>query len=531
MQDPPVTPPVELLRLNGWILVLGTFGLVALGINLLLPIPDIDDFGPLALMCVMIERHGLRYCVNDNWGFALVLLCFALTKVTGGLLSAQRMIGAAAGLASVVGAELVMRDVVGLRSRRVRLLALLALIVNGWMLELLVSVHLDVVPAALALWSFWLIGKSKMRWHFLGGALVAMGYWFRFHVIALAVFYPLLVLQSGPKRRGNSLAAAAGVALSVAISCCVCYAATGALMVSNQTAIIAANIPSFNWSTDYQLALQKETLGSVVWQVNWLKVTVGRMLEALDRPAFALLIFILLLEAGAAYRHRNMSDARRNEVRHDSGLRQALLIGIAVLAAFAPLLLIRGLTLRFEATISLLLLPVCAAFGLKHRGFHAGILAACLLLCIGGVPGRLYDYYRLAARMRQLDAAVSKAISDDVLRNHPEQVLCMIDNFGNRHNPWWLWNPLMGGGWPMRTSWLRTEFGILRPADAGRLHHPGTYRYVVFERAAENGLTFAPEVSISPLGQTAMLATFPLEAGVPAHIHPLPSTGAPQRSR
>ena len=63
--------------------------------------------------------------------------------------------------------------------------------------------------------------------------------------------------------------------------------------------------------------------------------------------------------------------------------------------------------------------------------------------------------------------------------NSPEKVLDGLTDYPNRHNRYWLWNPVVFGGWPARWEPFRKEFGVVDltgPQTNGELRN---FEYVV----------------------------------------------------
>ena len=111
-------------------------GLIA--VNCFLPFPDIVDFFGLGELCLLMDAD-IKYCVNNNWGFAHPLSCWLLTKITGDLLISQRILNS---LFIMISATLLVRIV---RYSRVRLSkasagCLLLFVSSPWAAEAAVSV-------------------------------------------------------------------------------------------------------------------------------------------------------------------------------------------------------------------------------------------------------------------------------------------------------------------------------------------------------------------------------------------------------
>jgi len=71
-------------------------------VNWILPEPDSVDFRTLNRVSLLMDQRGWEHCVNHNWGFARPLATTLVTRFTGDLLTAQRLVSAAFALWALI---------------------------------------------------------------------------------------------------------------------------------------------------------------------------------------------------------------------------------------------------------------------------------------------------------------------------------------------------------------------------------------------------------------------------------------------
>ncbi len=207
--------PQPLRRLD-WALLWLLFGAVVLAYNWVAPLPrSMDDFG-LGQICELMERRGWTYCVNQNWGFALPLSSYWLTQLTGDLLVSQRIICAAAAGVSLVLVDQIMASLLGVTSRRLRFASIALMLCSPWMLDSLTSTHMDIVSICFVLCGIRCLLVRQPAMHLVGGFVVAMSCWFRFHYLLYVLLYvPLtMVCRLGQQPVRRALWVIAGIVLA-----------------------------------------------------------------------------------------------------------------------------------------------------------------------------------------------------------------------------------------------------------------------------------------------------------------------------
>lgn len=466
--DSGASPQFEPMPAWAWAVVLGSFCFLVALLNLLLPYPDIQDFGGLGRLCLLIERRGLEFCFNRNWGFAHPLANYLLTRATGDLLVSQRLLAAAGAVVAILAADLLMRRLLELRDYRLRVAFLLGMIFSPWMVESLVSVHLDIIPIALVLAALGLLARGDCRGYLFGGLLAGMGYWFRFHYLGYSLLYVLLIPVLRGRRAGKREVAAAvgGVGISVVGPSLICLAFHGVPVPSNQKAVLAGLTHSYSRTLEYQRAIDELGFGQIVADIDWIGVGLCRAAAVSDRAPLVLLLLVfavhLWLEWKGAARCDGDSGGAvvwRRAMRVVSHRPAALLC--CVFAATLPFVLLRGLPFRLESAVFLIAFPVVAAIFSRRRLYEAGLILAFGLVSVSETPHALYDQFDRAKKCGRLARQIEGALPSEVARDHPTAVLSAKIDCHNRRDRYWLWNPAITGGWPARSEWLVDEFGLV----------------------------------------------------------------------
>ena len=131
--------------LTGFICFTVFLGLIVL--NCALPFPDTADFRGVGTICKLMDTD-IRYCVNNNWGFAHPLACWLLTKLTGDLFVSQRLLNALFTMLYILFLTRMVRYAYGALSLR-SVGVILLFICSPWMVEAAISTHLDIIPITL----------------------------------------------------------------------------------------------------------------------------------------------------------------------------------------------------------------------------------------------------------------------------------------------------------------------------------------------------------------------------------------------
>jgi hypothetical protein len=504
---------------TAWTLVLASFLSIAALLNYLAPVPDTSDFAGLGSICLLMARRGLRYCVNVNWGFAHPLSCFLVTQWTGNLLVAQRLLALAGAALFLVAAERVMRTVFDVQSRYLRTAFLLAIVASPWMAEAIISLHLDVVPIALASTAIGFLSARGDRTLAAAGLLVAAGSWFRFHASPLAWLYPLLVwaCSAAGARNRRALFALCGVVVGIAVPALLAYSFFGVFSVNNQKSVFAAMHSSFQWNVAYQMSIEHMNYAELIRRIDWLMLLRVRLMAVLDRPGLLLLfatvaaVLITVVQTGKRALGKNIVP---------------IAVAVYLLLSVLPFVPLRGLPFRLEMLLVLPCFPFLAwAFQSSGRRVAEGLVLGFLVLSVANLPAQIYRFAHMGATFRKLDRDVRHALAEAGAgpRVSPDRVLSTIEfqssvgdwlRYGNRADRYWLWSPAINYGWEATSGWLRNEFSV---APASDLLSNGTYQqfsYVLLERnrdlpwagydpaLLEKGKTY-------PIGDQALLLALP----------------------
>jgi hypothetical protein len=453
-----------------------------------------------------MERRGLLYCVNDGWGFANPLLNYLLTKLTGDLLVSQRILSLVGATCTVVFADRVMRRLFSVGTP-IRTAFLLAMIISPWMAESLVSVGLDIIPIAFTVAALSMLGAKRLSSYFVAGLVATAGSWFRFHFAAYAAVFIVLVAAHSLGREAWRKAAitALGVAVGMAVPVLMSELAFGVASVSNQKLILALLMDSFSWSVQYQSTLNAVPLSTIVSNIHWLKLMIWRCMQFLEWIPFVLLISLFVVHLTGLIRQRPRSDSGGSSFRRFWRLAVSMrneptvTVALFILVAMTPFLLLRELTPRLEAAIFLVGFPwLAGVYTLQRHRLGAGLVVAIILVACAGTPATLHSYLSMKRSFEQMDREVRSVIPASVAVNAPEKVVDGLTDYPNRHNRYWLWNPVVLGGWPARWVPFRKEFGVLDLAgsptncvlpDVEYLLLAGKPR-LVFERYDESWLKF-----------------------------------------
>ena len=472
-------------------------------VNRILPEPDSVDFRTLNRVCLLMDQRGWEHCVNHNWGFALPLVTALVTRFTGDLLTAQRIVSAAFALLALILAERIMTRIFNIRSVRTKTLLLLWLSVSPWMLEALVSVHLDIASITFLLAAVLLLRTRRRPSHLLGGLFASMACWFRFHFLLAALLYiPLVAIHRrgdrGLRRGGWTMA---GIVLGLLVPAILCLIALGTPAVSNskQAFMIdcvyemgppSAPLAEFRDCVPYTIEFY-EKLEQLSWPrllrgIAWGRV-VRRLVRVCLRPVFVLLLAALglqILSPGTKPARETTAPPCHGVVGWAGNpLRcPSVQMILYVLLAFLPFLLIRGHTPRLEATFFLLAFPILAAIAHdKKSRCKTGLVLALFLVSIGIGREQLSTYRAHARRLTARSREILSVVPEEVLREHPERVLSTVE-FYNPYDRYRQCSPALFGGWCMLSAPMREAFGVI---DVTRMHEDGTYEpyeYIILAR-------------------------------------------------
>lgn len=456
-----------------WAIVGAAFFIVAAIGNRLLPIPDLNDFSALGRICLLMQEKGLRYCVNGNWGFAHPLLVFVFWKLFGNLLWAERLIAVIFGAGLLIVQERLMRTAFPVISPRARMVGLLFVICSSDMLELLLSIHLDIIPVTLTALAVLLLWKSRPSSYLFAGFVAGAACWFRFHfsVIALLFLVLLFFINRNDWKTSRVWLATGGLVIALLVPSAVARVALDSRPPSNSTTVIAEFAQKSATTVSYEMNFDRLTIGDITSGVDWSSIIGAHLREMLGRPLLVLAIFIVAAQLFSFLRRRP-----------DSGLDQ-ISVAAFYLVSIVPFIFLRGFTLRLEAALLVLIAPYFIfVFASQREAICRGLVAAIVCLALAALPTYLVTQNLRNGLFRRIDSEVRSVIPDEVASRSPDTVLSGVAIYYNRTNDLWLWNPAVIGGWPVRERALRESFGVvdLNRLDPCRL--PQSVRYLVLNR-------------------------------------------------
>jgi hypothetical protein len=451
--DPSIQP-----WLTGCIYMTVLLGLIA--VNYALPFPDISDFRGIGMMCDLIDTD-IRYCVNNNWGFAHPLSCWLLTKLTGDLFISQRLLNA---LFTSIYVLLLIRTVRyaygGLSLRSVG--GILVFICSPWMVEAAVSTHLDIIPITLVFAAVLLIVERRGIAVCAAAGLMAGGaYWFRFHFLPMALLFPLMVWVVGKERQKGVrgvLAAAVGVLVAVSVPHLLCLLAYGVFSISNERFVLAEALGVVDWSYEWAMKVSNMRIIDLFWSFN-----AKRFILAYGYHFITSGLFLLLCIAAIAvkdYWYDNDKSIKAFFTGSDVH-RQMILFTLAAAIAIIPFTLLRGFTYRLEAAFVLCAIPMVVGM---VSGKSIKTARISFILAIFGIAVQQVRYWpEFLAHKRDvvaIERIISHKIPREVLANRPDDIICCVEYY-NPYNKYKLCNMIVCGGWGVRFKPMIERYGRL----------------------------------------------------------------------
>lgn len=452
--------------------------LLILLINGLIPYPaEPTDFSRLGMNCLLIEQQGWKYAVNDNWGFALPALSYALTGITDDLLLAQRLVsGGFALLAYWLILQIFTRRLNGTFHWPAFAGALL-LLFNFTFFIVVISCHWDIIPITAVLFGIWKLQKLTPRNAFWIGLAVAAGYWFRFHFLGFALLYPLLVYVL---REGRSWKISAPVALGCGVGIALPHSLTllafGQFSLSNQAAVISEMFSSVNYDCDYERGLNGLPVGRLLLTGDWTEV----LRTFYKSLTFYLEISLLLITFISYWFASLVKEARLPWRFRSATARQIAWITLYVSICTLPFILMRSMTGRLLAAFLLPVFPFFLWLLCRYARLMAGIVVMLVLI----LPLRLsshYAYYHNHARQHQKDFQFAlEHIPETAFSDTPERILIPeYEFFLNPLHRYWLAAPVLTCGISCRYEPFHVFFGRIKLEDLADPERMSGYDYLI----------------------------------------------------
>lgn len=470
------------LRLE-WIFGVVLVALIA-GFNLLFPLPISNDFPGLGMSCFLMEKFGIRYAINSNWGFAHTALCYALSQITGDLQVAQRLL---TGIFSLISIGLIYRiafDHLKAPKDAISFLALGLLAGSYFYLDLSLSPHMDIIPITLLLWVIFRSHKTTGSQLLLSGAILGMTYWFRFHFLLPALAFPFWALfyfkELRLQRAGWLLA---GVLPAVAVPFVLTRMAFGKWSVSNQKALLGEMIYGENWDCDFQYALQ---------HIEWQRLGADfELLKSFRRFAADFTYHTEMSVIGVILLTYLFVEGFFIHKKQDERSRQTAWMLFFLTVCILPLLFIRTATTRLMAMLMLPAFPFLLAIVRQQPRVYAALVVVLGLTFLWRNASQVMIFRERQQKMRCDIALLEKHAGKALMRNHPERIYAS-EEFFNPHSKYCLLSPVLTHAWPCRYEPFREKFGVVRPRDLVAPGQSRTFDYLIFTHQPENPLFLFP---------------------------------------
>jgi hypothetical protein len=409
--------------------------------------------------------NNIKYCVNNNWGFAHPLFCWLTTKITGDLFISQRLISSLFSLLFVL-VLLRMIRALGFHFTKRNIALLFVFLFSPWMLEIVLSVHLDIIPITLIFTAVLLILVQKKPITFLtAGFIAGAAYWFRFHFLTYAMLFPVLTYFLTKHCRSNFqtfILSGVGSAISIIIPQLLCMATYGVFSISNEKFVLANALGIVDWT--YESALKLETLNMIdIFRNLDIKTYVLKYgYHFIKSGLFSIAIIFLIFIFEYIKKKKN---GKLNIFDFSNEQGQLLLLALLAFFAFVPFTLVRGFTYRLEAAFVFWIIPVMLWLLTNSTIRVARITVVVLLIGITYQQKSFWDTFTLnKATIVKIASGVSEKIPISILKNEPERIICCVDYY-NPYNKYLLCNPMVFAGWGVRFIPFVEHFGYLNLSD------------------------------------------------------------------
>jgi hypothetical protein len=441
-------------------LLLLTFGVGLIIYNFSLPYPDCNDFYELSRICLLMDNN-IKYCVNNNWGFAHPLFCWLTTKITGDLFISQRIISSLFSLLFVFVLLRIIRNL-GIHFTKRNIALLFVFLCSPWMLEIVLSVHLDIISITFIFAAVLLILIQKKPFTFLiAGFIAGMAYWFRFHFLTYALLFPVLTYFLTKHHKSNIQAVvftSIGSAISIIIPQLLCMAAYGVFSISNEKFVLAYALGIVDWT--YESALKLETLNTIDlfrnFDIKIYMLKYGYHFIKSGLFPITILFSIFIFE----YINKNKNE-KLNFFDFSNKRGQLLLLSIYAFFTFVPFTLVRGFTYRLEAAFVFWVIP--AILWLLTNSSKRVMRITVVVLLVGIIYQQITFWTAFIVNKATIETItndITGKIPLSILKNEPERVICCVDYY-NPYNKYHLCNPMVFAGWGVRFEPFIENFGFL----------------------------------------------------------------------
>jgi hypothetical protein len=339
---------------------------------------------------------------------------------------------------------------------------LLLFICSPWMVEAVVSTHLDIIPITMVITAVSLIFRRRnIAAYAAAGLMAGAAYWFRFHFSPVAMLLPLLVFSVGNGRHERvrgALAAAAGVLAAIAVPHLLCLLAYGVFSISNERFVLAQALGVADWTYESAVKLSHTRTIDLFRSFD-----VKRFFLAYGYHFFTSGVFPLLFIAAIAvknYFRENGKTIKAFFMGSDTRLRM-ILFALTAGIAFIPFTLVRGFTYRVEAAFVLCSIPMVAGM---MSGPSKRTARMVFMLALFGIEVQQFrywpDFFAHKSEIVAIERIISQKIPRDVLAKRSDRVICCVEYY-NPYDKYKLCNPILYGGWVVRFDPMIERFGLL----------------------------------------------------------------------
>lgn len=457
--------------------------LVLIVINNILKFPDINDFMGLSQICLLMEDN-IKYCVNNNWGFAHPLVNYLLTKITGNLLISQRIISGLFTLFALIVSKKIMKYVLPIKSKLAKLFILLFFIMSPWYIAAIVSVHLDIVAITFILLGILLLNVRRPIFFLLSGMLVSMSYWFRFHFLIYVILYPVVVYLFNLDARGGRklVLCVLGVMVGILTPHILCFNSYGIISISNQKIFLAQLAGIYEWSLEFAKKLAEMSYSDIIGKISLTKSIIRFGSALADIRIILLLVFYFAFIIECFLKVNENTKYKWKKKWSNTKYFKLLILIIYMFLSVLPFVYLRGYTLRLWSALIIVSLPICAYITFASKRVHYYII---MFLFVVSSLWTSYNQFicfgNKNKHFEKISYAIEKVIPLKELRLNYNKIL-MVAEFYNKYNKYLNFNPAVIGGWPAHFKPLNEKLGQI---DIYNLFQAKTYEkfnYIVLSK-------------------------------------------------
>ncbi len=451
-------------KTNNLLLIAIVFGISLICYNFTLVYPDINDFYELSRICLLMDDN-IKYCVNINWGFAHPLSCWLATKLTGDLLVSQRLISSAFSLIFLFVLINVLKKL-GTRFSKLNIVLLTIFLCSPWLLELALSVHLDIVPITCVFFAVLLILKQQNPYMFLlAGFVAGISYWFRFHFLSFAVLFPVLTFFM--TLRDNSVMkkvifTSVGSFSAILIPHILCLLSYGLFSISNEKFVLAFAFGIVDWTYESAKKLESFKTIDLFKHVDWKIFLLKYCYHFLKSGLFPVLIIMIVSIKEYTKQCKKYQTNVFDFLNRNSSL---LLLSLYGFLSAVPFTIVRGFTYRLEAAFVFFVIPILLWFT-QNSSKKLIYLVVCIFIVDILYQEHLFwtSFVKNKSSLVTIGQSVKNKIPLSILKNEQTSIVSCVDYY-NPYNKYHLCNPMVFAGWGVRFEPFIEKFGFLNMSD------------------------------------------------------------------